>query len=116
MMADRQKNSLRGTGMERKTVTVEEVLLEQNRTICSDDLGAQIHVPLAPRRPERIPRQGEKWIVDREFSHWSFVTPLGGLLPAITGDVSTSDPVLILLIQTLADLGYIRDETTSGAT
>ena len=106
----------RGTmsyGLPSKIVRVDEVLSDQNIAYCTDtSLGHSIHVALTPRRPERLPQAGETWVVDREFGQWGFVTPLPRSLPAITGDVSESDPVLVLLIQTLAQYGYIKDETT----
>ena len=99
-------------GLPSKMVRVDEVLTEQNYALCTDtSIGNVLHVALTPRRPERIPQQGETWSIDREFGQWSFVAPLPLVIPSITGDVSASDPVLVLLIQTLADLGYIKDET-----
>lgn len=112
MAINRAHVNTQSVGLSSKIVTVSDVMLDQNSTICVDDFYSNISIPLNPRRTDRKPQVGEKWIVDREFGKWSFVCPLLGRIPSLTGNTGSSDPVLINLITILSDLGYIKDDTT----
>lgn len=79
---------------------------------CQDEVGTALEIPLGVRQGKGgWPRPGEVWYIQRKYGRVVFASVVGDAQPpAIGADRDTADPLAIRLLDTLIDLGLVRDE------
>lgn len=100
-----------GRGSPLKRVKVDEIIPAHSLAICVDTENHRVQVPLHVRRAKGgWPKVGETWLITREFGSWSFASILGDAEPPlITASREGADPLAVQLLDTLLELGLVRE-------
>lgn len=116
VMAQRQGTGSSGIGFAFALVTIKEVLPDKNICLAEDkQYGTQYQLGLDKRGQIVWPQTGDIWIIDRSLGHWALRSKVTGTTaPSYTGFSNLMDSDLYELVQVLAKLGLITDDTGPG--
>lgn len=116
VMAQRQGTGSSGVGFAFALVTIKEVLPDKNICLAEDkQYGTQYQLGLDKRGQIVWPQTGDIWVIDRSLGHWALRSKVTGTTaPSYTGFYNLMDPDVYGLVQILAQLGLITDDTGPG--